>query len=128
MALTKNTSQGTFYFQADDQATVVEQVVREIRTAFPHQATITLSPCYATDANGFATGKMVVKITLLGDDEIEIRVRDVEFALDRCRYAFEDAIGGKLPQLALFDTATGETKPEPPIAGKPETLEAAEPF
>lgn len=108
MALTKNTSQGTFYFEIDEEETHVEMVLRYLRLSFMDNLSFAVTSCEPSRSNGNSTGKLVVKITHIGDDEYEIGVKSVEEALDRCRYVFEDAQSGKLDQLALFDVETGE--------------------
>jgi hypothetical protein len=53
------------------------------------------------------TGKMVVKVTHLGDADQAIDQRDVQDALDSCANVHEDAMLGRLDQLVLFDPDTG---------------------
>jgi hypothetical protein len=107
MGLTKNTSQGEEYFDIGDETTRIEQVVRAMRFRFPDNLSLAITSCAPSRANGNMTGKMVVKVTHLGDADQAIDQRDVQDALDSCANVHEDAMLGRLDQLVLFDPDTG---------------------
>ncbi|MBT3325489.1 MAG: hypothetical protein HN396_04475 [Gemmatimonadales bacterium] len=78
--------------------TAVESVIREMRTRWGAEVKL-------------ANGKLTLTVKLESDEDQDVDAREVEAALDACRGVFAHASAGRIPQLALFDSSTGEIQP-----------------